>query len=219
MTLHRLLPLSAALLLGLAACKQATTPTDATATPAASTAQKAVAVMEAASPLTSPREAVVAAMHNFMDARSYHASMHFDGGARGPMTNEVDFVAPDRFRMEMAGMGTQVVIGDTMYMSMRGHTMQVPMPKGTITQWRDPANFGAAEASLTAEALGSEMLDGIATRKYVTHHQQPKPSDVTIWIGPGDLPVQMQVASAGKTVTTVRYSRINDPTIAIAPPK
>ena len=32
------------------------------------------------------------------------------------MNSEIDFVAPDRYRMAMQGLGTQVIIGDTMYM-------------------------------------------------------------------------------------------------------
>ena len=52
-------------------------------------------------------------MDKFLAARSFHASMHMEGAQT--MTNEMDFVAPDRYRMQMTA-GTQVIIGDTMYM-------------------------------------------------------------------------------------------------------
>ena len=73
-------------------------------------------------------------MDKFLAASSFHASMHMEGAQT--MTNEMDFVAPDRYRMQMTA-GTQVIIGDTMYMETRGKRMQVPLPAGTISQWRD----------------------------------------------------------------------------------
>ena len=213
----------------LAACDKSATTADAgastAATPAAATAttgDKLAAAADAINPMTSPREAVIAAMRKFMGVRSYHATMDFDGGPRGPMTNRLDFVAPDRFRMEIAGMGAQYVIGDTMYMSMHGRTMQVPMPQGTVTRWRDPANLADAEAALNVDAAGSDSVDGIAARKYVIHHTAPKPSDVTMWIGPDDLPLKMEVsgdANGAMTKTVVRYTRFNDPSIVVEPPK
>jgi hypothetical protein len=215
-----------ALLPILAACKPAApdaVPASATpASPQASTGDKLAAAADAINPATSPREAVIASMHKFMDARSYHATMTFDGGPRGPMMNQLDFVAPDRFRMDIAGMGSQYVIGDTMYMSMHGRTMPVPMPQGTVTRWRDPANLADAEAALNVDAAGSDSVDGVAARKYVIHHTTPKPGEVTMWIGPDDLPLKMEVsgdANGTMTKTVVRYSRFNDPSIVIEPPK
>lgn len=210
--------LCAALVFGLSSCKQSADATAPAQDAGANAADKVAAVADA----VNPREEVIAAMRKLMDARSYRAQMRHSGGPRGAMTNTVDFVAPDRFRMEMAGIGTQYVIGDTMTMTMQGRTVQVPMPEGTITQWRDPGNFRGAEASMTAEALGSDAVDGIQARKYLVHHTAPKPADITLWIGADGLPLQMQIsgdASGQAVTTTVRYSRINDPGIAIEAPK
>jgi len=212
------------MVLGLAACKpSAPIPGDTAPPPARASATEGVAAaVDAINPITSPREAVIASMNKMMEARSYHASMEIDGGPQGQLRNQVDFVAPDRMRMQMAGMGTQLVIGDTMYMIMDGRSMQVPMPKGTLTRWRDPGNFRAAEAGMTAEALGSETVNGVSARKYALHYSVPDAADGTLWIGLDDLPLKMQVASEaqGKQVTTtIRYSRINDPSIRIDVPK
>jgi len=214
--------LCAALVFGLSGCKPSADATAPAQDAGASAADKVAAVADAVNPMASPREEVIAAMRKLMDARSYRAEMQHSGGPRGAMTNTVEFVAPDRFRMEMAGIGTQYVIGDTMTMTMEGRTMQVPMPKGTVTQWRDPGNFREAEASMTAEALGNDAVDGIQARKYLVHHTTPKPADITLWIGADGLPLQMQVggdANGQPVTTTVRYSRINDPGITIEAPK
>lgn len=210
-----------ALLSILAACKPAAAPADATAAPApagTSSADKLAAAADAMNPMTSPREAVVAAMRKFTSVGSYHASMHMEGGPRGPMTSEMDFVAPDRFRMEMGGMGTQMIVGDTMYMNVDGRSMKVPMPAGTVTQWRDPAKLAEAEADMTVDAQGSDPVAGQAAEKYVVHVTKPKPTETTIWIGDSGLPLQILSHNA-MGVATIQYSRFNDPTISIEPPK
>src|SRR5690606_31027386 len=148
--------------------------------------------------LADPRAEVEAAMRKFIAARSYHASMHVDGGADGSMTNELDFVAPDRYRLVMPRLGTQVIIGDTMYMQVQGQSMKMPLPEGTLGQWRDPARLEADRAGTAVRALGREAVDGTPARKYLVHHAKPEPVDVTMWIGDDDLPLQIQVAGTAQ---------------------
>ena len=224
-------------LCALAACKPSAPPaTDAadakTAPPASAASETAPSegthskIAEAAArlnPLTNSKEAIAASNKKFMAVRSFHASMRHEGlgASTGAGSNEIDFVAPDRYRLQMP-MGTQVIIGDTMYMQADGRTMKVPLPKGTLSDMRDPAKLGMNEASMTVEAQGSDTVDGISAQKYMVHNTQPLPSDVTMWIGDAGLPLQIQVSSMvqGKpATTTIRYSRFNDPTIQIDPPK
>ena len=153
---------------------------------------------------------------------SYHASMEFSGGPGGAMDHhDIDFVAPDRYRMEMP-MGTQVIIGDTMYMHVQGRTMKVPMPKGTLSQWRDPARLAEAEEGMTVQAQGSDTIDGMRDAE-IPGAPREAAADRRDDVDQGDdLPVQIQVNSLvkGKTVTsTIRYSRFDDPTIKVDPPQ
>lgn len=235
---RRILPLAPGLavfaLCALAACKPATPPSAdapsaaaATSTPARSdnppaSAPSAIAAAAAAlNPLASPKDEITASMEKFLAVRSYHASMQVSGGPRGTITNEVDFVAPDRYRMQLP-MGTQYIVGDTMYMDMQGKVMKVPMPKGTLSQWRDPVRLAENTASMTVEAQGSEVIDGSPARKYLVHNTQPQPSDVTMWIGGNGLPVQIRASSTTQgqaAETTIRYSRFNDPTLRVDPPQ
>jgi len=211
----------------LMACKPAVAPAnDVDATAAAGTATAPPSALSRIAgdlnPLPSPKDALKASMDRFMALHSYHASMEFSGGPGGAMGhNDIDFVAPDRYRMVMP-MGTQFIIGDTMYMHVQGRTMKVPMPKGMLSQWRDPARLAEAEEGMTVQAQGNDTLDGVATKKYLVHHEKPQPIDVTMWINGDDLPVQIQVNSMlkGKAVaSTVRYSRFDDPTIRVDPPQ
>jgi len=210
-TFRATLPL---VLLALAACKGTS---DA---PAA--AAKDAAVPPSPAVVRDARAEVRAAMEKFLAARSFHATMRIKGGAQGMMINEMDFVAPDRYRITMPNVGTQTVIGDTMYMSMHGRTAQVPMPKGTLTQWRDPARMAENEATMTVAAQGADSVGTESARKYLIHHTQPQPIDVLMWVGDDGRPLQLEVSSTmqgSKVETSVRYSRYDDPSIVIDAPK
>lgn len=216
--------LTASVVLALAAiaaagCKQepaapaATAPAEA---PAASALAKAA---DALNPLPDAKAQVKAMTGTFLAAKSFHATMTHSDGTQ-TMTNEVDFVAPDRYRMVMP-MGTQYIIGDTMIMDVNGRSMKMPLPKGTLN-FRDMSRYSEHEATMTAEALGTEMLDGVSTRKYLIRNTQPEPSESTMWVDADGYPQQIQVASTvqGKAyTTTIRYSRFNDPGIKVEPPR
>lgn len=176
----------------------------------------------APAPAADARSEVQAAMDRFLAARSFHATMRLKGGAQGLAINEADFVAPDRYRVTIPNVGTQTIIGDTMTMSAHGRTMRVPMPAGTLTQWRDPARLAGNEASVRVQALGEDSVGGVPARKYALHHAQPRPIDVLLWIGADGRPLQVQVDSdmQGHPVeSSVRYSRYDDPSITIDAPR
>lgn len=220
--MRRRIPAALLALSLLAGCKQqATPPADNAAAPPAP-ATTAAAVAEKLNPLSSPKDDIKAAMDRFLQVKSFHATMSMTGTAipGGSMTTEMDFVAPDRYRMQMP-MGTQVIIGDTMHISGQGRSMKVPMPKGTLSQWRDPAKLAENQATLSVESQGSDTVDGVAAHKYLVRNTQPKPSDVTMWIGDDGLPLQIQHSSSadGKTMDAkIRYTRYDDPSIRIDPP-
>ena len=212
----------ACLCVALGACKP-TAPNQAGQATAESTAATPPGSLAKAaaepSPLGSPLEEVEASTALFLKARSYHAVMSTEG-AQG-MNNEIDFVAPDRFRMKMP-MGTQVIIGDTMYMQVDGRSMKMPMPKGTLTRMRDPLRSKQTREDMSVEGLGSDRVDGQSTKKYRVRHSKPAPGEFTLWIGSNGLPLQFvqQGEAQGKPYTmTMRYSRFNDPTITIDAPQ
>lgn len=210
------------LVLALAACKPSppAEPATAAAAPASTVADAAAAL----NPLASPEDEVKASMDKFLKAKSFHAVMVMEG-ARG-MTNEMDFVAPDRYRMKMP-VGTQVIVGDTMYMQADGRSMKVPLPKGTLSQWRDPLRIEENKAGLSVQALGSDSVEGQAAKKYLVKNAQPEasqlePNEFTFWISSDGLPLQLQHQgqAQGKPYSmTLRYSRFDDPTITIDPPQ
>jgi hypothetical protein len=205
----------ACLVLAVAACKPSAPAQPAAAVPAPAMADAA----DAPDPLASPEDEVKASMDKFLKAKSFHAVMTMQG-ARA-MTNEMDFVAPDRYRMTMP-VGTQVIVGDTMYMQADGRSMKVPLPKGTLNQWRDPLKIEENKAGLSVEALGSDSVEGRAAKKYLVRNTQSEPNEFTFWIGSDGLPLQLlhQGQAQGKPYSmTLRYSRFDDPSITIDPPQ
>jgi hypothetical protein len=96
--------------------------------------------------------------------------------------------------------------------------MKVPLPAGTLTQWRDPARLADAETDMQVDAQGSEAVDGQPAKKYLVRVAKPKPAEITIWIGGNGLP--LQIASHNPMgEATIRYSRFDDPTLSIEAPK
>ena len=164
-----------------------------------------------------PREDVAAASHKFADARSVHITM--DNSDRRVPRMEADFVRPDRYRIQMP-QGTQIIIGNTMYMNISGHSMRVPMPPSMLTTWRQSDQIMSSLAQTTIEAQGSETVGGKAAKKYrLTYAANNSVS--LLWIGPDGYPLQLQnTATYGgrTTTTTMHYSRYNDASIRIDPP-
>ena len=194
------------------------------ATPASGESRESgmAAAAQALNPLATPKDAMLASMKAFRDVRSYHASMRMEGGPEGVMTNEMDFVAPDRYRITMKTRGMEVHnvrIGNDTWMTMNGRTSKVTMPPGTMDQWQDVMH--KSQETMDVQAQGRETIDGIATRKYLIQQADPKAGDVTVWINGDDLVQQARMQSdyqGTPITTTIRYTRYNDPTITIDPP-
>lgn len=168
-----------------------------------------------------PKEEMKAMSAKFLALRSYHVSMeHSD--PRAPKS-EVDFVAPDRYRMQMSQLGTQIIIGDTMHMNINGRPMRVPLPKGTLTQWREIDRAFREIDKAGIEALGTEVVNGKPAKKYrLTQNTGGTPTSTLMWVGGDGYPVRIRSTgqAAGKTyITTMTYSRFNDPVIRIEAPK
>ncbi|MEI2431661.1 hypothetical protein RDV84_10450 [Lysobacter yananisis] len=165
-----------------------------------------------------PKEEVVAAVDKFLAAKSYHASMSMGPGA----ATETDFVAPDRMRVRLGAVGDQVLIGDTMYVTVQGKTRKQPAPGGGVAGTRSREKVLGNLQTLKVAALGSETLAGTATRKYKVENSQPNKTSSTFWVAADTgYPVQaVNVAEVGgKTYTsTLKYSRYNDPSIRIEAP-
>ncbi len=165
-----------------------------------------------------PASEVRASMGRFLAARSFHATLRMD--AAQPVEHTMEFVAPDRYRIGLPA-GTQVVIGDTLYMQAGGRRQEVPLEPGVLSEWRDPMRIGSLGDALQVEDRGVDMLDGQAARRYRVQHGDPQPVAFDYWIDAHGLPLQIVADGSGPQgdyTLTVRYARFNDPGIRIDPP-
>ena len=217
--------LAACALVALGACQRESaavrSPSAAEAT--APLAGAPVALATAAASATHPldaRDEIGNVMERFFSLKSYHVDMD-TSTPKGGQAMDVDFVAPDRYRLKTP-MGTQYVIGDTMYMTMNGATAKVPLPKGQMTGYRDPVRLEENKATMTVRLLGNEAVDGQMAKKYRILNTRPHPSESTLWVGADGYPLKIEVsgdANDQAARTSIRYSRFNDPAIRIDPPR
>jgi outer membrane lipoprotein-sorting protein len=178
----------------------------------------------AASPfaMAGPNEELQAAFVKFLAAKSFRATM-VDAG-RGQALGELEFVAPDRYRIRMAGdVPAQVVIGDTLYMDMGGRSMKLPVPAGEMTaRYRDRSVLDRLRHDLEVTALGSERLDGELARVYRYTSTEDKRTTVKTWVSEASgMPLQFETGSeagGGLQTVRVRYRDYGDPAIRIDPP-
>lgn len=188
--------------------------------PETASASAAPVAEGSAAPTANAVREVKDSMDKFMAARSFHATMTMTGGPQ-PIATEMDFVAPDRYRIRTAA-GTQIVIGDTLFMDAGGRRSQVPLPPGTLTQWRDPLKIRQHQEDLSAEREGRDLIGGAPATRYRIRHTQPEPLEFTYWIGRDGRPLQLRHSGVSRDgnpyVITQVYSRYDDPAIAIETP-
>ncbi|WP_313140505.1 hypothetical protein [Stenotrophomonas sp.] len=193
------LPLLACLL--LAACDRAPAP----------------AAAGAPVPAAEPAHAVLAASERLAGLRSFHAELDLQGAAQ-PVRSAMDFVAPDRFRVQTPA-GLQTIIGDTMFLQAGSAIQQVPTPPGLMEQWRSPLPKDAPAAGLQAQDLGRQSLDGVDTRHYRLLGEAGE--RLEYWVDDQGLPRQIVRSGSNQGrpyQLRLRYSRFNDPALRIERP-
>jgi hypothetical protein len=216
--------LFACALAALGACQRenaaARIPSAAEATAPLAGAPAALATAASAAHPLDARDEIRNVMERFFSLKSYHVDMD-TSTPKGGQTMDVDFVAPDRYRLKTP-MGTQYVIGDTMYMTMNGAITKVPLPRGEMTGYRDPVRLEENKATMTVRLLGNEAVDGQMAKKYRILNTRPHPSESTLWVGADGYPLKIEVtgdANGQVARTSIHYSRFNDPAIRIDPPR
>ncbi|MGE6333260.1 LolA family protein [Stenotrophomonas sp. NPDC077659] len=164
-----------------------------------------------------PAEAVRSASQRLAEVRSFHAELDVEGAALA-VRSSMDFVAPDRFRLQTAS-GPQTIIGDTMFLQSAGATRQVPTPAGLLDQWRRPLTGDVPSVPMKAEDLGRQPLDGVDTRHYRLLGAAGE--RLEYWVDAQGLP--RQIVRIGSNhgrpyQLRLRYSRLNDPSLRIDRP-
>lgn len=189
-----------------------------TRTPQATPAGAPAVPQAPASAAHAPAQIVLDAMARFRAARAFEARMQLEGTRS--QDSRLEYVAPDRYRLQLP-MGTQVVIGDTLYLQAEGRSERVPLPAGLLAQWRDPLQLQAGEA-LQVEDLGADPLDGQPAHLYRVIHPDPARPAMRLWIDADGRPRRIEQsgrdAGGADYRLQIDYSRFDDPALRIDAP-
>ncbi|HEY0334782.1 MAG TPA: hypothetical protein VGC74_13910 [Stenotrophomonas sp.] len=200
---------------GPPAAEPALAPPTATATARPDAARTDVARAEAAP--AKAMQAIETSMARFRGARSFVAEMTLQSAQA--QRSRLEYVAPDRYRLQLPG-GSQVIVGDTLYLQGAQGIERVPLPPGLLAQWRDPLQLRPGER-LQVEDLGPDTLDGQAAHKYRVRHPDASRPPMLYWIDARGWPSRIEQAgrdARGDYVLAVAYSRFDDPALRVDPP-
>jgi hypothetical protein len=168
-----------------------------------------------------PKDELHAAFAKFLQARSFRATV--TDLKKNEQVSSMEFEAPDRYRMKSAH-GSQLVVGDAMYMEHNGQFTRLPVPGvgKLVAQYRNEDFLRQTEGDMQVQALPDETVDGQATRVYRYTMVKPIEADAKTWIlVKSGMPLQTESSGSFmgmKSTTRVRYSDFNDPSIHIAAP-
>ena len=132
----------------------------------------------------------------------------------GGKTNTIDYVAPDRWRVQRYDQVTTLVIGDSTYLIQNGKTKKLDIPAGAGKMFSNAFATGLGDdAKRSARDLGMQTLNGQAVHVY-SFTSQGFPT--TLYVGANNLPVQTVMRQEQGTSVTTTYSQYGAP-IHIAP--
>ena len=184
-------------------------------------AAAALCLAFAGAALADARQDLHSAYLKMLTLKSYKATMVNMGSNK--TFSVVEFQAPDRLRMTMEGRMTTILVGDTMYMTVNGRSMVMPMPKGTLSKYRNEDTLREIEKGAVVTSEGPGMVGSQPARKYrFKTVYNGHPSDSVAWVGVASgLVLQVETSSnqGGKAANMrITYSDFNNPTIRISKP-
>jgi len=190
-----------------------------TRTPQATPAGGPAVPQASARQAPAPAQLVLEAMTRFRAARAFEARMQLE--SEHPQAGRLEYVAPDRYRLQLPGLGTQVIVGGTLYRQEDGRTDHLPVSAELLAQWRDPLQL-QADDQLQVEDLGADPLDGRPAHLYRVVHPDPARPAMRLWIGADGRPLRIEHRGRGPNGDAYRlqidYTRFDDPTLRIDTP-
>jgi hypothetical protein len=159
--------------------------------------------------LATPDDDLSQILSAFAQVKSVHAEEHLYNGK----TVNVDYLAPDRWRVQPAPNVTELILGDEIYMVTHERATRLPFGGGMIRKMIEKVMLSARNEIKDSSDLGMQTLDGRSVHVYsFTHNKVPQ----TIYVGGSRLPVRLVVNDKEGT-TTINYSHYNEPISIEAP--
>lgn len=157
----------------------------------------------------------------FMTIKSFRANMTGEG--QTPMRTEMEFVAPDRYRIKTGNVMDVIIIGRTTYMKIGGKWQKMDMPpENAIGEMRTAFNKEAMKWVSDVKYSGDDTVDGKPAYVYTYHGKGPDnvgENDSKIWIAKSNgLPIRVEATYKSGNLRSMTIDYDYDSPVTIEPP-
>ncbi len=172
-------------------------------------------------PTSDPKADIEKMSERFLGLTSFKAKMTGDG--KTPVNSEMDFIAPDRYRVKTASAMEMIVIGRATFMKIgeEWKLMQLPLDP-SIKDMR--AAFGKDEMKWVSDVkyAGEEPVNGKWAYVYTYHAKGPNSqgeNDSKLWVAKSSgLPLKIVASYKSGNLKTMTIDYDYDTPVVIQPP-
>ena len=157
----------------------------------------------------------------FLAQKSFRAKMI--GSGQTPMNMELEFVAPDRFRMKNTNAPDMVIVGKNVYIENEGGWQKIPGDLGsTVPDMRKAWDEEGRKWFTDVKYVGEDTANGKPAYVYTYHNKGAEgvgENDSKIWIGKSNgLPLRIEANYKSGTLRSMTIDYDYDAEISIEPP-
>jgi hypothetical protein len=190
-------------------------------TPDANTTQPSGSLPGAVTATADPQADIESMADKFLTEKSFKAKMIGYGDKE--IRTEIEFVAPDRFRVKSGEKLETIVIGKDLYLSMDGSYQKIPGGMGdTIPDLRKTFDKEGRKWFSDVKFVGEEMAEGKPALVYAYHNKGLNgvgENDSKVWISKADgLPIKIEAAYKSGSMKSMKIEYDFETPITIEPP-
>ena len=157
----------------------------------------------------------------FLEQKSFRATMV--GSGQTPMNMELEFVAPDRFRIKNTSGPEMVIVGKNVYLENEGRWQKMPGDLGaSVPDMRKAWDKEGRKWFTDVRYVGEDTANGTPAHVYTYHNKGVEGSgenDSKIWISKSDgLPVRIEAVYKSGPLKSMTIDYDYDADISIEPP-
>ena len=176
---------------------------------------------EGSAPSGNPNADINRMADAFLAQRSFRAKMV--GSGQTPMNMELEFVAPDRFRIKNTNAPDMVIVGKNVYIENEGRWQKIPGDLGSsVLDMRKAWDEEGRKWFTDVKYVGEDTANGKPAYVYTYHNKGADgvgENDSKIWIGKSNgLPVRIEANYKKGTLRSMTIDYDYDADISIEPP-
>lgn len=157
----------------------------------------------------------------FMTVKSFRATMSAEGET--PMETDLEFVAPDRYRIKTGNLMEVIIIGKTTYMKMGDKWQRMPGElDSAIGDMRSTFNKEGMKWISDVKYTGDDTVDGKAAYVYTYHAKGPDKigeNESKLWIAKSDgLPIKVEAVYKSGPMKSMKVEYDYETPVSIEPP-